>query len=98
VNRLQQIENLLVNTLTSQDVQVNVYIKRNSFGWLHLTVISSVFEEWDDDERQKQRNAILETADLNLRDYPFSNYQLLTPRRLSVKTEFANRIFTTESV
>jgi hypothetical protein len=45
VNRLQQIENLLVNTLTSQDVQVNVYIKRNSFGWLHLTVISSVFEE-----------------------------------------------------
>jgi MinD-like ATPase involved in chromosome partitioning or flagellar assembly len=80
VSRVQHIEGLLTRALSPRDSQVKAQVKRNSFGWLHLKVVTSVFEEQDDDERQDQINALLKEINLHLEEYPFATYQLLTPQ------------------
>lgn len=79
VNLPQQIEKLLKQSLIAQDSQVQVRIRRNSFGWFRLYIVTSIFEQKDFEERKLKVNAIIATLNLNLDDYPFSNYQLLTP-------------------
>lgn len=78
-NLPQKIEAALFQSLNSKDPQVQIQIRRNSFGWLRIEVITEIFEGKDVEERKLQVNTILAPLNLDLDKYPFSNYQLMTP-------------------
>lgn len=86
-NLSQQIEKLLLQSLHSQDSQAKVQITRNSFGWLRLSVVTSVFEQKEPGEREALIDAVIGELGLNLSDYPFSNYRLLTPQETDEQSQ-----------
>lgn len=79
-NLPQQIKRELLQTLSVKDPNVKIHVQRNTFGWLRLFIMTSAFEAIDLDEREHQVDKILEALNLKLREYPFANYQLLTPQ------------------
>lgn len=80
VSRVQHIEGLLTRALSPRDSQVEAQVKRDSLGWLHVKVVTSLFEKQEEDERQDQINTILKEINLQLEDYPFATFRLLTPQ------------------
>src|SRR5581483_2120938 len=83
----RQTEELLIQELSKKDSEVKVQVKRNSFGWLRLYVITTIFEAWDSTERKQLINKIIAALHINLDDFPFANYQLLTPREATEKPQ-----------
>jgi MinD-like ATPase involved in chromosome partitioning or flagellar assembly len=88
-NLPQQIEKLLVQSFSAQDSQVQVRIRRNSFGWFRLYMVTNLFEGKEPEERELKVNTILADLKLNLADYPFSTYQLLTPEEATEETQIS---------
>src|SRR5579871_6650660 len=76
----QQISDLLKRELSSQDPDVQIQVKHTSLGWLHLKIITTLFENLPETEREKRIDTALEELQLTLGNYPFSHYYLLTPQ------------------
>lgn len=78
----QQIQNYLSHELNFDDPQVKVSVKRTSLGWLTIQIITSCFEGKSPVEREQQIDNLLTTLnpELNLGQYPFTGYNLLTPQ------------------
>ena len=76
----QQIQELLIESLVSQDPQIQVKIQRNTFGWLRPYIVTSLFNKKNLEERKEQINTIIAGLNLHLDDYPFVDYHLLTPQ------------------
>ena len=74
---LHMIERLN-NAFKQAGLVAQIKVKRESYGWVKLTVISSAFEGQSEAEREQQIDKILETIDLDLNNYPFSEYMLYT--------------------
>jgi hypothetical protein len=74
----QQIKEQLFKVLSLKDPEVKVQVKRNAFGWFRLSIATSTFEGLNFEAREYQVDKILENLNLNLHDYPFADYQLLT--------------------
>lgn len=79
----QDIVEHLQSSFKEKDSAVTVQIKRNGLGWFNLRIISSLFEHLQLPEREKVVDEILEAVSLNLGNFPFANYQLLTPNEES---------------
>src|SRR5690242_15257831 len=79
-NLPQQIKRELLQAISVKDPQVRVQVQRNTFGWIRLSIVTSIFEASDTEEREHQVDKILETLNLKLHEYPFANYRLLTPQ------------------
>ncbi len=77
----QQIEELLTRTLHAQDPDAQIRVKPTSLGWIHLKIITSLFNDQEEIERERRIDTILEEIQLNLGDYPFSRYDLFTPQQ-----------------
>jgi len=82
----QQIEDQLREVLSVNDPKVKVQVKRNTFGWLRLFIVTTAFENRDLEERERQINKILETLNLTLYKYPLADCWLLTPQEDAVRT------------
>jgi cellulose biosynthesis protein BcsQ len=82
----QQIKNLLIQELHNTDPNAEVNIKRTSLGWLKLQVITTTFRNKNLPEREQQIDDLLAALKLDLGQYPFSNYDLLTPLELNVQS------------
>lgn len=76
----QQIEERLTQELQTQDPAVRVRVRRASYGWLYVHVISTVFAEKDPFEREEQVDAVLAALDLGLNKYPLLDWRLQTPQ------------------
>jgi MinD-like ATPase involved in chromosome partitioning or flagellar assembly len=85
-NLSQKIETTLVQAFSLVDPEVQVQVRRNSFGWFLIEVSTRTFEKKDLEERKLQVNTVLATLNLHLDKYPFSNYQLLTPEERAKST------------
>ena len=79
-NLPQQIKQRLLQALSVKDPEVKIQVQRNTFGWLRLSIVTHTFEAIDIEEREHQIDKILDGIKLKLHEYPFANYQLLTPQ------------------
>jgi len=76
----EKIEQLLTQELKVQDPAVRVRVRRASYGWLFIHVISTIFAECDPFEREEQIDAVLATLDMELSKYPLLDWRLQTPQ------------------
>ena len=83
----QQIEERLLYELRMQDPEVQVRVKQASLGWLYLYIITTVFAEQHEFEREEQIDAILAGLDLRLWRYPFLGWKLQTPQEVEEAEE-----------
>jgi MinD-like ATPase involved in chromosome partitioning or flagellar assembly len=76
----QNLESHLLEKLHSQDSQAKVSIRQTSLGFLQVQIITDQFQDKSHTEREEYIDKILESIELNLGQYPISNYSLLTPQ------------------
>jgi MinD-like ATPase involved in chromosome partitioning or flagellar assembly len=74
-----EITELIQRALYECDKNHQVHIRRTSLGWLHLSVVTSIFKNQSPPERENQIDEILARANLSLAGFPFIDYILLTP-------------------
>ncbi|HWS84426.1 MAG TPA: AAA family ATPase [Ktedonobacteraceae bacterium] len=86
-NLPQQIKRQLLQTLSVKDPEVKIQVQRNTFGWLRLSIVTNAFEGTDFEEREHEIDKILDALNLKLHEYPFANYQLLTPQEDEKQTQ-----------
>jgi MinD-like ATPase involved in chromosome partitioning or flagellar assembly len=87
LNLLQQIEEQMLHMLSIVDPNVKVLVKRDAFGWFRLSVITTIFEKMGFESREHQIDTILASLNLKLDEYPFADYQLLTPQEASEQVQ-----------
>jgi MinD-like ATPase involved in chromosome partitioning or flagellar assembly/stress-induced morphogen len=90
----QQIEDILEQGLKTTDPDARILVKRTSLGWVHLHIVSTMFQGKSETEREQAINALLTDIPTRLTNYPFANYDLVTPEEAK-ETKFS---FATESV
>ena len=76
----EQIEQQLMQELRLQDPEVQIRIRQASLGWLYLQIISIVFAEQEQFEREQYIDNILTAIGLELNLYPFLDCKLQTPQ------------------
>jgi len=75
----QDVLNQLQNKLQEKDAHSVVQIKRTKLGWMHLRVVTSLFDKLEIVERESLIDTALQPLSLTLGNFPFVNYELLTP-------------------
>ena len=85
----QQIKEQLLGALSVNDPKVKIQVKRNTFGWLRLFIVTTAFENRDLEERERQVNKILDALNLTLYKYPLADCWLLTPQEDAERTQSA---------
>lgn len=75
----QEILNHLQNQLQEKDAKSLVHIKRTKLGWMHLHVVTSLFNNLEIRARESLIDTLLQPLNLTLGNFPFANYELLTP-------------------
>ncbi|WP_017325507.1 P-loop ATPase, Sll1717 family [Synechococcus sp. PCC 7336] len=75
-----RIQNHLLQRLQSQDSAAKVSVKRTSLGWIKLRVITKIFRNQSLIQREERIDNLLLDIELNLGQYPISDYELLTPQ------------------
>jgi cellulose biosynthesis protein BcsQ len=73
-----EIQTRLRQELQTQDRQVEVSVRPTSLGWLTLKVVTDIFKEESLAEREERIDNLLSPLALNLGQYPFADYHLLT--------------------
>lgn len=73
-----KIKETLTSKLRSVDPEVQVSVKRTSLGWLKLRIITDSFRDKSLVLREQQVDNLLTDLELDLGQYPFVNYELLT--------------------
>ena len=83
----QAIQKHLSHKLNFEDAQAQVSIKRTSLGWLKARIVTSCFEGKLLVEREQKIDNLLTilNPELDLGQYPFAGYDLLTPQEASDK-------------
>ena len=79
-NLPQQIKGQLFQAISVEDPEAKIQVKRNAFGWLRLSVVTTAFEGLDFEKREQQIDKILNTLNLKLNEYPLADCWLLTPQ------------------
>lgn len=74
----ENIESHLLQELQSEDPDVTVSVKKTSLGWLKIQIVTNCFEGEALPEREKKIDNLLTSLELNLGQYPISDYSLLT--------------------
>lgn len=78
----KKIQAHLIDKLRSEDEKVKVRVERTSLGWLKLRITTNRFRDKLLADREQQVDEILAALDLNLGQYPFVDYDLLTPEEV----------------
>ena len=73
-----QIEGHLLRELQTQDSDATVSVRKTSLGWLKIQVVTDCFERKTLAEREEKIDNLLASIELNLGQYPISDYSLLT--------------------
>jgi MinD-like ATPase involved in chromosome partitioning or flagellar assembly len=79
LNLSEKIESHLCQQLQIQDSDATVSVRKTSLDWLKVRVVTNYFEGKTLAEREENIDNLLESIELNLGQYPISNYSLLTP-------------------
>lgn len=77
---LEQIESHLLRELQLQDPEATVSVRKTSLGWLKVQIVTNCFEGKTLAEREERIDNLLASLELNLGQYPISDYNLLTPQ------------------
>lgn len=79
-NLPQQIKERLFQVISIEDPDVKIHLNRSAFGWFNLSIITTIFENLNSEQREYRVDKILNTSGLKLNEYPFATHQLLTPQ------------------
>lgn len=87
----QDIQELLSTTLKMSDPQAQVFVRRNSLGWLDLRVVTKGFNNLEFLERERKVDQLLKPINFDLGKYPIGSYHLLSPEEVSEMNNSASQ-------
>lgn len=79
----EQIKTLLIQEIQKQDLDAQIYVQRTAMEWLHIRIVTTLFEGKTFIEREEIIDAILATLDFNLGMFPIGDYELKAPQEAS---------------
>jgi MinD-like ATPase involved in chromosome partitioning or flagellar assembly len=79
----EQIKTLLIQEIQKQDQDAQIYVQRTAMEWLHIRIVTTLFEGKTFTEREEIIDTILASLDFNLGMFPIGDYELKTPQEAS---------------
>lgn len=93
IPRIEHITETLLSRLQPIDQNVVVRVRSAAWGWIKLYVVSKIFEEQAEDDRQSRIDGILNEIGFTLDEFPFQECFLFTPDEAQGKDEFMQTYF-----